>query len=350
VNNNIKRRAAAINPINPINPINHINHINAALAASTPRSGIQATNPEQNLQMSVGFPTFADVLWRGVRTGWGQGVFVLPSGVRTPRLFQSLYMENSVEKTARPSFFWLVTEPGRALTELGMSYSYNSLLHRAKSAGDGHPVVILPGFMSTKTSTTMLRNHVQRLGYTAFDWGLGRNYGKVEYMGLMLETLDELYQSHGQKISLIGWSLGGVFARQLAKERSDIVRQVITLGSPFRDITKPNNIEWLYTMISGGKKAKHTNKALLDDMPLPAPVPTTAIYSKEDGIVPWQMCMEASEDELHQNIQVRGSHIGLGMNACVLGIIEDRLQYSRENWRYFKPKGLLNNVLCYPSL
>jgi hypothetical protein len=261
----------------------------------------------------------------------------------------SIVMENTVGKPARPSFFWLMTEPGRALTELGMSYSYNSL-HPSKASGDGHPVVILPGFMSSKTSTTMLRNHVQKLGYSAYDWGLGRNYGKVEYMGLMLETLDEIYKVHGMQISLIGWSLGGIFARQLAKERSEIIRQVITLGSPFRDITQPNNIEWLYSVISGGKKAKHTNKALLDDMPLPTPVPTTSIYSKEDGIVPWRMCMEAEEDALHQNIQVRGSHIGLGMNAGVLGVIEDRLKHTKENWQYFKPKGMVENLLFFPSL
>lgn len=251
---------------------------------------------------------------------------------------------------SRPSFFWLMTEPGRALTELSVAYSLNSV-YKTPQNGDGHPVMILPGFMSTKTSTALLRKHIANLGYSVYDWGLGRNYGKVEYMELLLETLDEMYKRNGkEQISLIGWSLGGVFARQLAKEKPHLIRQVITLGSPFRDITQPNNIEWLYSAISGGRKAKNTNKALLENLPLPAPVPTTAIYSKEDGIVPWRMCMEVEEDEWHQNIQVRGSHIGLGVNASVLAVIEDRLRFDRSNWSHFRPKGLVENLLFYPSL
>ena len=195
-----------------------------------------------------------------------------------------------------------------------------------------------------------MRTYLNKLGYNAFDWGMGRNMGKVEYMELLLERLDEIHLNTSQQISLIGWSLGGVFARQLAKERPDITRQVITLGSPFRNITQPNNVEWLYTIFSGGKHARDTNQVLLENLPLPAPVPTTAIYSKEDGIVPWQECLEKEEDELHQNIQVRSSHIGLGLNPSVLSILADRLQYNRDNWQLFKPKNMVENLLFYPSL
>jgi alpha/beta superfamily hydrolase len=249
----------------------------------------------------------------------------------------------------RPSFFWLATEPSRALTELGMSYSYNAIF-KAEKKGDGHPVMILPGFMSTKVSTSVLRNHLTKLGYQVHDWGMGRNLGKVEYMPIVIEMLEVIYQKTGHPISLIGWSLGGIFARQLAKERPDLIRQVITLGSPFADVTHPNNVEWIYSMISGGKTAKDLNKDLLENLPLPAPVPTTAIYSKEDGVVPWRACLELQEDALHQNIQVRGSHIGMGVNPTVLAIITDRLTYHRNNWQHFKPKGLVDNLLFYPSL
>ncbi len=258
-------------------------------------------------------------------------------------------MINLAGKTGRPSFFWLMTEPGRALTELGFSYPYNKF-YRHTQVGDGHPVMILPGFLSTKQSTAVMRDFVSKLGYCVFDWGLGRNLGKVEYTEMLLDTLEELYQKKGQKISLIGWSLGGVFARHLAKEKPHLVRQVITLGSPFQDITQPNNVEWVYTLISRGKHAKHTHPELLANFSIPAPVPTTAIYSKEDGIVHWKMCMEKIEDEIHQNIQVRGSHIGLGVNRSVLAIIADRLQYKRENWSYFEPKSFVDNLLFYPSL
>ena len=257
-------------------------------------------------------------------------------------------MVNSTNQAPRPSMFWLLTEPGRALAELGMLYSYNSLYKNEKK-GDGHTVMIIPGFMSTKTSTGVLREFIGNLGYNVVDWGLGRNLGKVEYTELLLETLDELYIKEGQPISLIGWSLGGVIARQIAKERPELVRQVITLGSPFGGITEPNNATWMYSIITNGKTPRDIDQDLLANFPLPAAVPTTAIYSKEDGIVPWKACMEI-EDEIHQNIQVRGSHIGLGVNHSVLSIIADRLQYTKKDWRYFKPKGKVNGLLFYPSL
>ena len=250
-------------------------------------------------------------------------------------------------QTHRPSFFWLLSEPSRALTELGLSFSFNSF-SKPEPNGDGHPVMILPGFMGSKYSTKVLRDFVGKLGYKVYDWGMGRNLGKVEYIDLMAESIDEIYQKTGQKISLIGWSLGGVFARQLAKRKPNLIRQVITLGSPFAGLTEPNNAAWIYTFVSGGKEVKDIDLTFLENLPLPAPVPSTAIYSKGDGIVPWQACLEQNEDATHQNIQVRGSHIGLGMNQGVLEIIADRLQFSKENWRYFKPKSYVNSLLFYP--
>jgi pimeloyl-ACP methyl ester carboxylesterase len=239
-----------------------------------------------------------------------------------------------------------MTEPSRAITELGISYSYNRIF-KNKLRGDGHPIMVIPGFMSTKKSTAVLRNYLSDMGYDVYDWGLGRNIGKVEHILYLLESIDEIYKKTGMPITLIGWSLGGIYARQLAKERPDLVRQVITLGSPFKNVTRPNNVEWVYSLISGGKKAKDTHDALLRNFPLPAPVPTTAIYSKEDGIVHWNTCME-DEDEIHQNVQVRGSHCGLGVNPSVLNIIADRLQYEKNNWQYFKPKGIVDSLLFYP--
>ena len=151
-------------------------------------------------------------------------------------------------------------------------------------------------------------------------------------------------------MSLIGWSLGGVFAREIAKARPDLIRQVITLGSPFQNVSDANNVSWIYTLISGGKSVKDNNKALLNNLPLPASVPTTAIYTKEDGIVPWHACMESKEDELHQNIQVRGSHCGLGINTSVFWIIADRLKHKKEDWAHFKPRNAMTELLFYPSL
>ncbi|TAE38174.1 MAG: alpha/beta hydrolase [Runella slithyformis] len=255
---------------------------------------------------------------------------------------------NFLKKSSRPSLFWYITEPGRALTELGLTYPYNSF-HKTEKMGDGHPVMILPGFMGSKSSTGMLRSFVEKLGYNVYDWGLGRNLGKVEYLDLLVMRLEDIYAENNQRpVSLIGWSLGGVFARQLAKQKPHLVRQVITLGSPFQNITADNNATWMYSVLYAGQKVKDLDKSLLQNFPLPAPVPTTAIYTKEDGIVPWQSCIEAHEDRTHQNVQVRGSHFGLGMNASVFHIIKDRLQFTERNWLPFKPKGVFENLVVYP--
>lgn len=251
---------------------------------------------------------------------------------------------------SRPSMLWLLSEPSRALLELGLSYSYNKLSGQAPATANGQPVMVLPGFMSSGGSTSILREFLANQGYDVYDWGMGRNVGKVEFVALLIERIDEIYRKTGKQISLIGWSLGGVYARQISKERPDIIRQVITLGSPFAGLTQPNNVSWIYNLISGGKKVTQINHDFLENLPLPAPVPTTAIYSKEDGIVSWKICMEKEEDHFHQNIQVRGSHIGLGVNQSVLSIIADRLKLSKDNWSKFKPEGFLNKTFLYPSL
>jgi alpha/beta superfamily hydrolase len=251
---------------------------------------------------------------------------------------------------SRPSFLWLLSEPSRALLEMGASYPFSSLFAKINKTGDGHPVMVIPGFMASESSTVILRKFIKNLGYDVYDWGLGRNVGKIDFLELLLERLDEIHHKTGKQVSLVGWSLGGVFARQLAKERPDIIRQVITLGSPFAGLTEPNNASWAYTIITGGRRVGEINDIFLANVPLPAPVPTTAIYSKEDGIVQWQTCMEKVEDKLHQNIQVRGSHIGMGVNPSVLSIIADRLKFSKNNWAKFESTGLLKNKILYPSL
>jgi len=195
-----------------------------------------------------------------------------------------------------------------------------------------------------------MRRYLQRAGYQALPWELGRNTGRVEFLDILNDKLEDLYRTYQEPISLIGWSLGGVFARQMAKAHPDLVRQVITLGSPFRGIGAPNNVAWVYNLFTGRQRVQDIDPAILNDLPFPAPVPTTAIYSKQDGIVPWQLCIEAEETPIHQNIQVRGSHLGLGFNPSVIRIITDRLQYDRHNWVHFNSQGIMDNLLLYPSL
>ena len=250
---------------------------------------------------------------------------------------------------SKPSLLLLATEGGRAITELGLSLPFRNLYKPKLYQSDGHPVLVLPGFMASKPSTTILRKFIGKLGFSVYDWGLGRNFAKVEYLDALTETLEHLYLKYNKRVSLVGWSLGGVFARQLAKRRPHLVRQVITLGSPFRGLTKPSNAIWLYNIVSGGKSVSQVDPDFLMSLEHPADVPTTAIYTKEDGVVSWRYCMEEQETDIHQNIRVRGSHIGLGHNPSVLHVIADRLQYNQDNWSRFQPKNVIRKRLFYPS-
>ena len=221
-------------------------------------------------------------------------------------------MNAQEKKVNKPGGFWLATEFARAAFELSSFYTYR-FLSGNETKGDGHPVLVLPGFMSTDRSTKHLRKLLKKLNYEVYGWGLGRNFGNETDINRLLELVDQIYHDHRKSISIIGWSLGGIFARQLAKARPHLVRQVITMGSPFTGITDNNHVTWIHKFITNGKGDKIIDPELLADIPKPAPVPTTAIYSKQDGIVPWQHCIEEEESEIHQNIQVYSSHIGLSL-------------------------------------
>ncbi len=211
--------------------------------------------------------------------------------------------------------------------------------YKPERLGDGHPVLMIPGFLGSDLSTGRIRVFLNKIGYETYGWELGRNYGNVAKLNLLEERLVSLHDKHQTEVSLVGWSLGGVYARQIAKANPGAVRQVITMGSPFAAIEAPNNAKWLYDLINRHKPVSEADQKWLQDIDAPAPIPTTAIYSKEDGIVPWQACMEKVVDEIHQNVRITGSHFGLGFNPQVWRIIENRLQYQVDNWRIYIDEG-----------
>jgi len=241
--------------------------------------------------------------------------------------------QNKQQAIKRPSLLLYFTEGFRAIRERVQSIRFRKEF-RPSTTGDGHPVLVVPGFMTNDTSTKGLRNFVDKIGYQSYPWDLGRNYANLENINQLLDKLEVIHAQHQEKISLIGWSLGGVYARELAKAKPHLIRQVITLGSPFGGIQEPNNATWIFNLIQG-KKAQELDQDWLDTLPNPAPVPTTALYSKKDGIVPWQVCMERQEDALHQNVEVASSHIGMGYNQEVFEIIADRLPYAEKNWKLY---------------
>lgn len=247
-----------------------------------------------------------------------------------------------------PSALLALTELPRALAELGSLPIAAPLLATAPR-GDGHPVLVLPGFTTTDASTTVLRRYLRRLGYDAYRWDLGRNLGP-KAIGRegekLLARLKEVHAETGRKVSLVGWSLGGVMARIVARQAPEMVRQVISLGSPFTGSPRSTNVWRAYELFTGQLVDDNQTRAQLAEGATPPPVPATAIWSREDGIVAWQNCIEPL-GAFSDNIEVHGSHCGLGVNPAVLYAVADRLALPEDGWRPFQRGGL--RALFYPS-
>jgi pimeloyl-ACP methyl ester carboxylesterase len=251
-------------------------------------------------------------------------------------------MRTASDPSAPPSRELLLLEV-RAIWELGAFFSLAPLLRMAPR-GDGHPVLVLPGLAASDTSTRPLRAFLKDRGYAAHGWKLGPNHGpRPGAEARMQQRLAELFERHGRKVSLIGWSLGGVFAREMARRAPAQVRGVITLGSPFASEPKASNAWRLYESLSGRDVGDWPER---ERMRTPPPVPSSAIYSRSDGIVAWQGCLER-EGAQAENIEVEGSHCGLGHNPAVLYAIADRLAQPEGRWRPFDRSGLRGFV--YPD-
>ena len=248
-----------------------------------------------------------------------------------------------------PSALLALTELPRALFELG-TLAFSGPVLASAPKGDGHPVMILPGFMASDSSTAVLRRYLDRLGYDAHAWELGRNLGPraIGREGeKLVERLRVVHELAGQKVSLVGWSLGGIMARLLANRAPDAIRQVITLGSPFIGDPKASNVWRAYEFMTGQKVDHDHTRGQMAEASTPPPVPATAIYSREDGVVAWQNCLEPCGPQT-ENIEVHGSHCGLGVNPAVLYAVADRLAQREGDWHPFSREGLKEFV--YPQV
>ncbi len=244
-----------------------------------------------------------------------------------------------------PSRLLALAEPSRALVELASFYALRPAMSLLPK-GDGHGVLVLPGFMASDSSTRPMRSLLSGLGYDVQGWNLGRNVrvdnGRVDAMKLCLEAMQE---RTGGKVSIVGWSLGGVFARELAKMMPDKVRMVISLGSPISDDRGHTNatrfFEWL-----NGKQPEPVQRGMFTGLDVAPPVPTTSILTKTDGVVAWRGSVQAETDPAEQteNIEVIASHLGLGVNPAVMLAIADRLSQPEGSWRPFEARGLARAV------
>jgi hypothetical protein len=240
---------------------------------------------------------------------------------------------------ATPSKALLVLEAARGVYEYGLGWLLNVPLQYISPKGDGHPVIVFPGLGTADNSTHYIRNFLGSLGYKTHPWGLGRNLGPRHGLEKLLLDLDtkllEVSAAHeGQKVSLIGWSLGGIYARELARRNPDAVRQVITLGTPFKGEAHETNATLLYELLSGDKS--HRNPDMIKELAMPLSVPFTSIYSKTDGVVSWENSQETG-GTCFENIEVPGaSHLGLGHNPIAMHIIADRLAQVSGTWKPYR--------------
>lgn len=239
----------------------------------------------------------------------------------------------------KPPSKWLLLAEGRAAGEFALSVAALPLLATAPR-GDGHTVLVLPGFLTSDISTEFLRGYLRGLGYDAVGWELGRNLGGLYRMREGLRGKLRQAARHGRRVSVIGWSLGGVYARDLALAHPELIRGIITLGSPFSRDLRANNVGTLYDRVSGEtpEQAPGIDLAALTG---PMPVPTTSIWSRTDGVVAWQTSVVQPKPDA-ENIEVLGaSHFGLGANPAVLWAIADRLAQPEGAWRAFGRGGPL---------
>lgn len=204
-----------------------------------------------------------------------------------------------------------------------------------RCVNERNPVLVLPGFTASDQSTRPLRNLLRRKGYSVHGWGLGANVGPHPHViDGMDRRLEELFDRYGAQVSVVGWSLGGIYARELAYTDPDRVRLVITLGSPYRFRTGDRgHTSQLYAAVAP-EREPFVGRTVAEEHRPPLTVPATSIYTRTDGIVRWQACIEPV-GPMRENIQVIGTHNGLGFNVAALYAIADRLNQPLGTWKPF---------------
>ncbi len=240
-----------------------------------------------------------------------------------------------------PNLFFAFAELPRALLEFASLLPAHPILKHAPE-GDGHPVMTLPGFRGTDTSMNILRRYLERWGYDPHPWGLGTNLGvgfdRVYYERRFLSQLERVTRRRGQPATLIGWSQGGVIARQAAKRRPELIRQVITLGSPIGDSPEATTI-WRIFERTSEQEITPELMAHLKEVATPVPeVRCTCIYSRSDGIVAAKIAQDQVSPTT-ENISVFASHFGMAVNPFVLYVVADRLAQRESSWKPFNAKG-----------
>jgi pimeloyl-ACP methyl ester carboxylesterase len=233
----------------------------------------------------------------------------------------------------------------RAPLEFGAMLASLPLLRRAPR-GDGHPVLLLPGFGAGDLSLEPLRAYLKQRGYAAETWGLGTNVGfQRRYTKVIEQKLRYMHHVHRRRVSVVGFSLGGVFAFYAAHVAPECVRLAITMGSPLRldpDRPPPPAVRALYRALAMPHgPTLHQARSRTRALRTPPPVPSTCIYSESDGVVPPHQATLDGDPANHENLRVPGSHTGLAMNPVAMWIVADRLAQKEGRWKPFRAPDVL---------
>ncbi|WP_420452350.1 alpha/beta fold hydrolase [Ilumatobacter sp.] len=236
-----------------------------------------------------------------------------------------------------PGLLYLLAEARAPLEAAALIPTLPSLL--GAPTGDGHHVVTIPPFGAGDAFTAVLRAYLGRMGYVTHKWGRAEILGFHRLHTIAVRRLREVVDEAGGPVSLIGHSLGGIYAREVARADPENVRRVITVGSPFAGDLKSNVVWPMYESVTG-TRIESIPDDVMARMNEPLPMPATAIYSRTDGVVSWSSCIDA-EAPLAENVAVPGSHIGLIHNPAALHVIADRLAqpagvqqpYAPDGWR-----------------
>lgn len=233
----------------------------------------------------------------------------------------------------------LVCLAGEALWPLSyISYMLAQPWLATLPAGDGHPVIMLPGMMADDRSTVPLRRFLSQKGYAVQGWNQGMNRGPRP--GVLERLFEQVHQarkdSGGRKVTLIGWSLGGLYARLVANREPDLVRSVVTLAAPFTGNPHASRLEWLYELVTGHHVGE-VGDFRRQYHPTPS-VPCTSVFSRIDGVISWPCSIE-HESETTENVQVFCNHGAMAADPTVLAVVADRLAQPEGEWRKFDLSG-----------
>lgn len=247
------------------------------------------------------------------------------------------------DKTVKAPSLGLFAGEGRGLLDVAALIAAAPFLATAPR-GKPHPVIVLPGLGADDRSTVAIRSFLESLGYNVHGWGRGLNVraASVDLPAVVTQTL-ALQKGSGEKVSLVGWSRGGILAREVARQVPDAVRLVVTLGSPFA-APGASNVRVIWKLLTG-QNFEPPSPERVRQLAAPIPVPSTAIFTRAEGVVAWRACLEKPGD-LRENVEVATTHLGFGFHPPTLWVIADRLAQAPGSWKPFRPSRAL--ALWFP--